>query len=125
MCNKFSSGNIRKYTCINVPSDQRKIYILDTCRPEIKFTVVSVLSGLIYQGDIQKLTEKSFLLQMFLFKLELNLDSWVDTRICDRPSNKESFSLSFLSCSLGRSYIKAENWNLYLKILLKYCANIV
>lgn len=108
------------------PPTKRKIYIIDTCRPEIKFTVVSVLSGLIYQGDIiQKLTEKSFLLQMFLFKLELNLDSWVDTRICDRPSNKESFSLSFLSYSLERSYIKAENWHLYLKKLPKYCANKV
>lgn len=108
------------------PPTKRKIYIIDTCRPEIKFTVVSVLSGLIYQGDIiQKLTEKSFLLQMFLFKLELNLDSWVNTRICDRPSNKESFSLSFLSYSLERSYIKADNWNLYLKRLPKYCANIV
>ena len=123
MCNKFSSGNIRKYTCINVPSDERKIYILDTCTPE--WNSLCLLSGLIYQGNIiSNLKEKSFSLQMFLLKLELNLDSRVDTHTCDRPWNQGSFFLSFLSYSLERSYIKAENWNLYLKKVPEYCANI-
>ena len=53
----------------------------------------------------------------FPYKLELDLDSAVDSRACDRHQTNKAYSL-------GRSYIEAVNLNHNMKKLPKYGAII-
>ena len=62
----------------------------------------------------------------FPFKLELNLDSWVDTQAYHRHQTgiASVFCFSF-SYSLGHPHINVVNWDHYIKKLPKYCEIIV